>query len=53
MDGFFMDLAGPANWKTLDVSEREATMQQMIHCVENLHSTYQIIHDDIKPDNIL
>ena len=53
MDGFLMDLADPLDCKTLNVSEREATMQQMIHCVEKLHSTYQIIHGDIKPDNML
>ncbi len=52
-DDFLMDLTEPLNYKTLAVSELEATMQQMIHCVENLSSTYRITRGDIKPDNML
>lgn len=36
----------------LDKSKFNSIMQQMITCVERLHSQYRIVHGDIKPDSI-
>jgi serine/threonine protein kinase len=53
LDGFLMDLAAPLDCASLAISEHELVMRHTIYCVETLHSTYKIIHGDIKPDNML
>ena len=52
-EGIIMDLETPLQYQVVTASNRNFLMSSMIACVERLHSTYGMIHGDVKPGNML
>ena len=52
-EGIIMDLATPFSRQVVKTSNQQVLMSQMIYCLERLHSTYGIIHGDMKPGNMV
>jgi serine/threonine protein kinase len=53
MTGLLMELETPFDVKSVQESEREAIMGEMIDLVSTLHQEYRIVHGDVKPANML
>ena len=52
-EGIILDLETPLERQVVKASNRQFLMSSMISCLEMLHSTYGIIHGDVKPGNML
>ena len=51
--GIVMDLETPVDRQLVKTLDPKLLMRQMVSCLDTLHSTYKMVHGDVKPSNML